>query len=351
MTRTFILVLSAASIIAGCVGAGIAFEIAARQQSIGSSSNSTSSSNVVRKTEQDAQDTSQSRDEDSESTSSRNASTPSVNAKPVASNPAPSGVEPSTAQQRRQSPYDANGNYNRFGIPMWEINEEFKHDVFRFVRVKYNSWGGRQYHQLGRWATDFPDSDLNFSYRLQQLTSIKVDPEPLALEITDERLFDYPFLYMIEPGTLYFTEPELIILRRYLLNGGFLMVDDFWGESEWDNFEREILRVFPDREIKDLPLSHKIFHYVYDLKEKPQVPSIHHWQRYGDTSERGWDSEEVHYRAIEDDNGRIMVMICHNTDLGDGWEREGESRQYFELFSEKHAYPLGINIVLYAMTQ
>lgn len=259
-------------------------------------------------------------------------------------------AQPQQGGQRRRG-YDTLDASNRRGIPSWNFDTKFEHDVFRFVRVKYNSWGGRQYHRLGRWATDFPDSDLNFSYRLQQLTSIKVNPDPLSLAITDERLFDYPFLYMIEPGTLYFTDAEIVALRRYLLNGGFLMVDDFWGTAEWQNFEREIKKVFPDREIKELDLSHKIFHYVYDLKEKPQIPSIRHWEYYGDTSERGYDSDEVHYKAIEDDNDRIMVMICHNTDLGDGWEREGESREYFELFSEKHAYPLGINIVLYAMTQ
>ncbi|MGH7199010.1 MAG: DUF4159 domain-containing protein, partial [Planctomycetaceae bacterium] len=164
--------------------------------------------------------------------------------------------------------------------------------------------------------------------------------------------FNHPFIYLIEPGTLEFTEDEVSALRRYLLNGGFLMVDDFWGEAEWDNFYHEIRRVFPDREPLELPLEHPIFHCVYDLTEKPQVPSIGvaQWGRAeGVTWERA-DAKQVHYRALFDDQGRMMAIICHNTDLGDGWEREGEDRWYFQEFSEKKSYPMGINIVFYAMT-
>ena len=137
-------------------------------------------------------------------------------------------------------------------------------------------------------------------------------------------------------------------VRRYLTNGGFLMVDDFWGDREYENFYENIKRVFPNREPEELDLSHDIFHNVYDLKQKPQVPSIHAWYN-GMTTER-YDAQEPHYRAIHDDKGRIMVMICHNTDNGDGWEREGEFQYFFREFSEKKAYPLGINIIFYAMT-
>jgi hypothetical protein len=165
-------------------------------------------------------------------------------------------------------------------------------------------------------------------------------------------LFDYPFIYIVEPGALFFSDEEVKALRHYLDNGGFLMVDDFWGEEEWYNFYTEIRRVFPDRQPQELPLDHPIFHCVYDLKRKPQIPSIDYaWAgRYtGRTWER-WDAQTPHYKAIFDDHGRMMVIICHNTDLGDGWEREGEDPWYFHEFSEKYAYPLGINIVVYAMT-
>jgi len=245
---------------------------------------------------------------------------------------------------------------NTGSAPKWKASEPFKKDVFTFVRVKYSVDGtyGRSRNPGPRWLIDAPDSDLNFSFRLQQVTSIKVNPDGKFLAITDKELFDYPFIYIIEPGRLRFTEEEIPILRRYLLNGGFLMCDDFWGDREWGNFSKELQRVFPDRDVIDLPLEHPIFHCVFDLKEKPQVPGVD-WginsEHTGFTYERrGTGYEDVHYRAILDDKGRIMIMICHNTDLGDGWEREGENEYYFREFSEKKAYPMGINIVFYAMT-
>ncbi|MBI3468901.1 MAG: DUF4159 domain-containing protein [Planctomycetes bacterium] len=235
---------------------------------------------------------------------------------------------------------------DRNGVPNWELDPRFKSDVFTFVRVRYQSWGRGGYS----WATDYPDSDLNFPFRLQQLTSMKVDPNGRIVELTDDELFDYPFIYMIEPGSLEFSEDEITNLRRYLFNGGFLMVDDFWGEDEWANFYDQIKRVFPDREPIELPLEHPIFHCVYDLKEKPQVPSIHAASRGSGRTWERWDAQEVHFKAIFDDKGRMMSIICHNTDLGDGWEREGEDEWYFREFSEKKSYPMGINIVFYAMT-
>jgi uncharacterized protein DUF4159 len=244
----------------------------------------------------------------------------------------------------------------RMATPDWTLDPRFKRDVFTFARIKYSvdgtyGWG----HTLERWAIDFPDSDLNFSYRLQQVTSIKANPEGHVLELTDKELFDYPFIYIVEPGRLTFQEKEIPILRKYLLNGGFLMLDDFWGDREWSNFYREIKKVFPDREPIDLPLNHPIFHTVFDLKEKPQVPGLPHviapgWDGRTYEANHGSGAEQVHYRAILDDKGRIMVMICHNTDLGDGWEQEGFNELYFREFSEKKAYPMGINIIVYAMT-
>ncbi len=248
------------------------------------------------------------------------------------------------------SDYDA-----RKGVPLWEKNQEFEHDVFTFVRIQYDShyggnygWSGGRGGRGGKWRTDYPDADLNLSFRLKELTSLEVDPEGVILRLTDKELFDYPFIYIIEPGHLEFSEEEVVALRRYLNKGGFLMVDDFWGEDEWDNFYREIKRVFPDREPEEVPLEHKIFHIVYDLDKKPQIPSIHHYMS-GLRTERP-DAEFSHYRGIFDDDGRMMAFICHNTDLGDGWEREGVDRGYFEEYSEPYAYPLGINIVTYAMT-
>jgi hypothetical protein len=242
------------------------------------------------------------------------------------------------------------GILDRGGVPDWSNDPEFKDDVFTFVRIRYSSH--RDGWRRQRWMIDYPDAELNFSFRLQQLTSMKVAPEPIVLELTDPRLFDYPFIYIVEPGELYFLEPEVEALRRYLLQGGFLMVDDFWGEREWYNFYTQIKRVFPDREPIELPIEHEIFRCVYELKEKPQVPALEFAVRNrgtGITWERP-DAREVHIRGVFDDKGRMMVVICHNTDLADGWEREGASEWYFREFSEKKAYPMGINIVTYAMT-
>jgi hypothetical protein len=255
---------------------------------------------------------------------------------------------------------------DRAGVPNWKVDERFKNDVFTFVRVEYDSFGrggGRRRGGYGgwgygwaRWATDFPDSDLNFSFRLQQLTSLKVNPEPITRRLTDPDLCDYPFLYLIEPGALSFSPEEGEALRRYLLKGGFLMVDDFWGDAEYENFYREIKTVFPEPqyEPRELDIDHEIFRCVYPIKEKPQVPSIHSWLASdpGVTWEdHHWgNTRDVHYKGMFDDNERMMVIICHNTDLGDGWEREAENEEYFRQFSEKKSYPMGINIVTYAMT-
>jgi hypothetical protein len=234
---------------------------------------------------------------------------------------------------------------DRNGVPQWSNDAHFKSDVFTFVRIRYGSRGG---FRGGRWDTDYPDSDLNFSYRLHQMTALDVDPNGKILELTDDELFDYPFIYIIEPGRMWLSEEEVVALRRYLLNGGFLMVDDFWGEEEYRIFYENIKRVFPNREAVELPLEHEIFHCVFDLKQKPQIPSIHAYYD-GQTTER-WDAPHANYKGIFDDEGRMMAIICHNTDLGDGWEREGMDPGYFKQYSEKWAYPLGINIITYAMT-
>jgi len=247
--------------------------------------------------------------------------------------------------------------------PEWSIDPRFEPDVFRFVRIQYDGGGGRgggggRWGRYGdRWDTDFPDAEDNFSYRLQQLTSLKVNPRPIYLRLTNPELFNYPFIYIVEPGDLMFSEEEVAALRKYLLGGGFLMVDDFWGGYQWDNWEFEINRVFPNRDPVELPLSHEIFHCVFDLQEKPQIPNVGLGTQslipgspnYGITWEQP-DDRDPHYRGLFDDDGRLMAIFCHNTDLGDGWEREGDNELYFREFSEKSAYPLGINIVFYAMT-
>jgi hypothetical protein len=201
----------------------------------------------------------------------------------------------------------------------------------------------------GAWATDWPDADLNLSAQLARHTNLRVVAEGKTLKLTDPDLANYPFIYMAEPGALQLSEGEVAALSRYLLAGGFLMVDDFWGEAEWQQFAAQIQRVFPERELVELPLEHKIFHCVFDLKEKPQVPSIA-VALAGNATER-LDAHEAHYRALVNDAGRVMILACHNTDLADGWEREEENAWYFREFSAKKAYPMAINIIYFALNQ
>ncbi len=249
---------------------------------------------------------------------------------------------------------DFGGRPDRQGVPDWEVAEHMPDDLFTFVRIRYSSQGRRG----GGWRTDYPDSDLNFSYRLQELTSMEVHPDGKIIELTDPELFDHPFIYMIEPGAIWLSDAERTALRSYLENGGFLMVDDFWGDREWEGFMQEFRQVFPDRdvdnELRELPLEHPIFHCIFDLKEKPQVPAINDAIR-GREQGITWETyktgaRDVSYKALFDEEGRMMCIICHNTDLGDGWEREGESEWYFREFSEKKSYPMGVNIVFYALT-
>ncbi len=243
--------------------------------------------------------------------------------------------------------------------PTWTNNPAFARDTFTFVRLVYGQKNsGALSYSAGTWITDFPDSDLNLSFRLQQMTSIKVDPNGRILRIADPDLFNYPWVYMVEPGRLEFAEDEVPVLRKYLLSGGFLMADDFWGELQWRNFRDEIKRVFPEREFVELPMDHPIFHCVFDLngpKNSLQIAAKNLAMRvqYGGPTWEYHDGEqctEVHVRAMFDDKGRIMIIAMHNTDNGDGWEREGEDDFFFHRFSENIAFPLGINVIFYAMT-
>ncbi|HEY5914456.1 MAG TPA: DUF4159 domain-containing protein [Verrucomicrobiae bacterium] len=235
--------------------------------------------------------------------------------------------------------------------PAWTNTPGFEKDTFTFVRIKRDR---SPYSSGGPWWTDTPDSDLNLSYRLQQMTALKVNPDGLFLRLTDKQLADYPFIYMVEPGSLYLSEREVDALRDYLLNGGFLWVDDFWGEAEWEGMARELRKVFPTREFIELSLTNQLYHCVFNITSKGQVPNVELGTRSQfDPEHRTWerpDAKVVHHRAILDDKGRIMVFATHNTDNGDGWEWEGDNLFFFREFSEKISYPLAINVLYYVMT-
>ncbi len=229
--------------------------------------------------------------------------------------------------------------------------------LFTFCRGLYRSV---RKEPLGHgWNTDYPNSDINFMIRLSQLTRTPIsregdgEPNHVVVALRDDALFDYPFLFMSDVGTVGFDDVEVDRLRHYLLKGGFLYVDDFWGDAAWEHWAKEIGRVLPPDiyPIVDIPLDDPIFHVLYEIPEVPQIPSIQFWFRSGglSTSERGAESAEPHFRGIRDHHGRLMVVMSHNTDIADGWEREGQNEQFFYLFSVK-AYPVGINTVVYALT-
>ena len=170
--------------------------------------------------------------------------------------------------------------------------------------------------------------------------------------LTDDELFQCPFIMMQEVGSLFFSEEDAAKLRTYLLKGGFLWVDDFWGSYAWNIWAAQIRKVLPPGEypIEDLPKDHPMFHTLFDLPGVPQIPSINYWYDSGGrTSERGFDSAQVHARAISDASGRVMVLMTHNTDVSDSWEREGDDPQYFYQFSVP-GYQVAINVLLYTMT-
>jgi hypothetical protein len=210
----------------------------------------------------------------------------------------------------------------------------------------------------GNWAVDYPRADINLSIRFSELTRARIstdssgEPNHIVLRLTDEVLFQCPFIMMTEVGSVYFGEDEAEKLREYLLKGGFLWADDFWGTYAWEVWVREFSKVLPRAQypMVDLPLDHPIFHQQFEVKKVAQIPSINHWYGSGGgTSENYSDSAEPHARAILDSHGRIMVLITHNTDFGDSFEQEGADPRYFYTFSVD-GYAFGINALLYALS-
>ena len=227
--------------------------------------------------------------------------------------------------------------------------------AFTFCRVAY-----RQVRRepMGQgWRTDYPDADRNLMLRLSQLTTTPIRttpqgrPDHIIVQLTDDDIFQCPFVFMSDVGTMAMNSDEAERLREYLERGGFLWVDDFWGEYAWDAWVQELSKALPQGEypIEDIPPGHTIFNALYEVYDVPQVPSIQFWRRGNGTSERGAASAVPHLRGIRDQQGRIIVLMSHNTDIADGWEREGEDERFFFEFSPK-AYALGINIILYALT-
>ena len=242
-----------------------------------------------------------------------------------------------------------------WAAPRWASATSFD-GSFNYCRGYYTS--DRREDGGSGWNTDYPGADNNFSVRLAELTRVHVrldhtgQPDYIVVRLTDPLLFRCPMLQMEDVGTARFSDEEVEDLRAYLLKGGFLAVHDFWGSEAWDQWVQEIGRVLPPGRypIVDIPPDHPIMHTLYDVQEIEQVSSIQFWSRSGGrVSERGEDSARVNFRGIADERGRLMVVMGHNTDLPDTWEREGESQEYFDRFSPS-GYAIGVNIVLYALT-
>jgi hypothetical protein len=227
---------------------------------------------------------------------------------------------------------------------------------FSFCRGLFTQYRGEP--SGSGWSTDYPDADVNFSIRLSELTKVGVgkqptgDPNHIVVPLSHDYLFNCPYLLMSDVGTLRFSDLEVERMRAYLLKGGFLWVDDSWGSMAIESWEREIGRVLPPDEypMRDIPPDHPIFRMMFDVPKIPQIPSISHWRRSGGgTSERGYDSDTPVFRGISNAQGHLMVVMTHNTDISDAWEREGEDPEFFYSFSPD-GYAVGLNIVLYAMT-
>ena len=247
------------------------------------------------------------------------------------------------------------GRGEGFGVPPRFPSAADYDGAFTFCRVMYQRV--RQHQRGLGWGTDYPDADVNFSIRLSELTKVRVSrtnnqPNHFVVRLTDPYLFQCPFLLMSDPGSAGFNDAEVEALRAYLLKGGFLWVDDYWGPYAWDDFARQIGKVLSpaDYPIREIALDHPIMRTVFQVSEIPQVPSIQFWrQSGGETSELGYESARAHMAAISDAQGAIMVLMTHNTDISDAWEREGEDPRFFYNFSPQ-GYGVGLNVVVYAMS-
>jgi hypothetical protein len=218
--------------------------------------------------------------------------------------------------------------------------------AFYFTRAIYSSYRGGRGWGRGSWAVDFPKADIQFMIGVTRLTNLDAYELENPIALDDPELRRFPFVYALEVGRMALTEPEIEGLRSYLLAGGFLVIDDFWGSYEWANFEREIRRVLPEYPIVDLPMDHPLLRSFYDIDEILQVPNVRQGRWGGPTWEE--DGFVPALKGIFDDRGRLMVAINWNTDLGDAWEW-AEDPQYPIVYSN-FAYKLGVNMIVYAMT-
>ncbi len=217
---------------------------------------------------------------------------------------------------------------------------------FVFGRLRYGSaMRGGYYRRGGSWATDYPKADRQFLQGVRRLSRIHSRSVEQVVDINSDEIYQYPWLYAVEVGYWDFDEQQAARLRDYLTRGGFLMVDDFHGPYEWEAFVAGLSKVFPDKPIMELENADQVFHVLYDLNERPQVPGIHTlWS--GSTFEKG--GIDPKWRGVYDEKGRLMVAICHNMDLGDAWEW-ADHPNYPERYASL-AYRIALNYIIYSMS-
>ncbi len=225
---------------------------------------------------------------------------------------------------------------------------------FMFCRLVYESIR-REPDGMG-WSTDYPMADKNLMVRLSDFTTTDVnrysdgEPAHALVQATDPEMFRCPFLFASDVGTAGFSPEEAAMLREYLLKGGFLWVDDFWGYAAMESWMRQMDMVLPGLPRVAIEPDHPVLSSYYTVDVIPQIAHIQFWRRSGgETSERGAESAIPTMSAITDGNGRVLVLMTHNTDIADGWERESEDYDFFARFSPP-AYAIGINVAVFAMT-
>ena len=216
-------------------------------------------------------------------------------------------------------------------------------EEFHFARMIYVDGNGRRSFGPGWWQQDWSEAEDHFDFNLKRMTRISVG-KPVTIRLTDEHLFEYPWLYATQTGYWDISDEEAASLREYLLRGGFLMCDDFWGENELDVFAEAMSRVFPDRKLELLRPDDAVLHVVYSINESVQIPGLRHLQGYG----RGQNLGAPYWLGIYDDSGRLMVGANYNQDVGDSWE-EANTPGYPEAMTAQ-GYRFGVNYVTYAMT-
>ncbi|MDE2877931.1 DUF4159 domain-containing protein [Candidatus Palauibacter soopunensis] len=222
---------------------------------------------------------------------------------------------------------------------------EWGHD-FYFTRAIYSSFRGWG-RGGGRWATDFPKADRQFLFILHRLlTMLDLHEWENPISLADPELRRFPFLYMLEVGYMNLSEAEIEGLRGYLEAGGFLVVDDFWGEEAWSNFEYHMSRILPGRRIEPIPMDHPIFHQFYDIDAVITVPSVYNAMR--GRYEECWGPCTPTVSGIFNDRGELMVVVNHNTDLGDAWE--WSENPYYPIDRSTYAYELAINYIIYGLS-